>query len=295
VQIGITLHRSTSPVVAQARNAERWGFDFVASGEHLFFHGPTPNAFVTLAAAAGATERVRLLSALTQLPLYPAALAAKLAATLDVVSQGRFEFGVGVGGEFPLEFEAAGVPVRERGPRTDAALELVGRLLAGGRDERGLVLDPPPVQRPRPPIVVGGRREAAQRRAGRYADAWMPYLVRPDQLAAGLVRAREVAAAHGRPPVSGAVFLWTAVDTDSRRARSTAIEVVSTTYRQDFRPLADAYLVSGTPDQVVGRIREYAAAGAEQILISPACPPQLDAELAMTRLLTAEVLPALRE
>lgn len=292
MRLGITINRATGSVVTRAREAERWGFDFVGSGEHLFFHGPVPNAFVTLAAAAGATERIRLLSALTLLPLYPAALAAKLAATLDVVSNGRFELGVGVGGEFPPEFAAVDVPVRERGRRTDAALELVGTLLAGGTTADGLALDPRPVQRPRPPIVIGGRREAAQRRAGRYGDAWMPYLVTPDQLARGLATARATAAEHGRPPVGGAVFLWLSVDPDGAQARRIATDSVSAVYQQDFSPHADSYLVAGTPAQVVERIREYEAAGAERILISPASPPDQDAR--MTTLLTQEVLPALR-
>ena len=70
--------------------------------------GRSPNGFVALAAAAGATERIRLLSSLTVLPLYPAALAIKLATTVDQVSGGRFDMGVGVGGEHPPEFVAAG-------------------------------------------------------------------------------------------------------------------------------------------------------------------------------------------
>jgi alkanesulfonate monooxygenase SsuD/methylene tetrahydromethanopterin reductase-like flavin-dependent oxidoreductase (luciferase family) len=292
MRLGITIHRATGSVATRAREAERWGFDFVASGGHLFFHGPTSNAFVTLAAAAGATERIRLLSALTLLPLYPASLAAKLAATLDVVSNGRFELGVGVGGEFPPEFAAVGVPVRERGRRTDAALDVVGTLLAGGTTTDGLSLDPRPVQRPRPPIIVGGRREAAQRRAGRFGDAWMPYLVTPDHLARGLETARAAAAEHGRPPVGGAVFLWLSVDSDGVRARRTVVDTVSAIYQQDFTPYVDTYLVAGTPAQVVERIREYEAAGAERVLLSPASPPDQDTR--MTALLTQEVLPALR-
>ena len=85
-------------ITGEARHAERLGFDLAAAGEHVFFHGPVGNAFVTLAAAAAVTERIRLLSAVTLLPVYPMVLAAKMAATLDLVSHGRFELGVGVGG-----------------------------------------------------------------------------------------------------------------------------------------------------------------------------------------------------
>jgi alkanesulfonate monooxygenase SsuD/methylene tetrahydromethanopterin reductase-like flavin-dependent oxidoreductase (luciferase family) len=163
VRAGIVLPGDQRQVAAAARWAENLGFDLVACGEHLFFHARTPNAFVVLAAAAGATERIRLLSALTILPVYPAVLAAKLVATLDHVSNGRFDFGVGVGGEYPPEFAAAGIPVGERGARSDEALELILRLLSGGpvdfagrwaRVEQ-LSLNPPALQKPAPPVWVG--------------------------------------------------------------------------------------------------------------------------------------------
>src|SRR5699024_1262967 len=79
----VTLGPDQESAADVARAAEAAGFDGVSWGEHLFFHGATPNAFVSLAAAAGATSRIRLLTSVVILPLYPAALAAKLAATLD--------------------------------------------------------------------------------------------------------------------------------------------------------------------------------------------------------------------
>jgi probable F420-dependent oxidoreductase len=284
-----------------AQQAEAQGFDFFACGEHVFFHGPVTNAFVTLAAAAGATERIRLLSALTVLPIYPAALAAKLIATLDRVSGGRFDLGVGVGGEYPPEFEAVGIPVDERGKRTDEALELLQRLFTGtpvtfeGRFATidGQQLDPLPVQRPRPPVWIGGRRLAAMRRAGRYGDVWMPYLVSPRKFAESLTRAREFATADGRSEsaLQGAVYCWSAVDADAAWARRTAIETVSRIYRQDFTPFVDSYLIAGGPQQVIDRLGEFAAAGATSVVFAPACP---DPDLArVIETFVTDVLPAL--
>jgi probable F420-dependent oxidoreductase len=268
-------------VPALARQAEEYGFDLLACGEHLFFHGATPNAFVTLAAAAGATSRIRLLSALTILPVYPAALAAKLVATLDGVSGGRFELGVGVGGEFPAEFAAAGVPVTERGRRADEALDVLARLLPGGPvtfHGRHVTLDgqrlqPPAVQRPRPPFWVGGRRAASMRRAGRHADGWLPYLVPPERLASGMDTVRAEAAVAGREPgsVRGGVYCWAVTDADGAWARRTAADTVSAIYQQDLRPRAGQYLLAGTPAEVTARIAEYAAAGAETLVYAPAC------------------------
>ena len=292
----------TGRIVPLAQRAEDLGYDVLACGEHVFFHGPTPNAFVALAAAAGATRRIRLLSATTVLPVYPAALAAKMAATLDTVSGGRFELGVGVGGEYPAELRACGIDPAERGPRTDEALEVLTRLFAGeqvhhrGRfvQIEGDWLDPPPVQRPRPPLWIGGRKAPALRRTGRYGDTWMPYLVEPAQLVDGLERARAEAVAHGRPAgaVSGALFCWAAVDSDPVQARRTALDALSRIYRQDFGPLVDRYVPTGTPVQVAARLDEYAAAGAEAVVFAPACPDDEVEQMAET--FAREVAPALR-
>lgn len=267
-------------VVPLARRAEELGYDLLACGEHVFFHVPTANAFVALAAAAGATSRIRLLSAATLLPVYPAPLAAKMAATLAGVSGGRFELGVGVGGEYPAELAACGVDPAERGRRADESLGLLTRLFAGERvhhDGRfwrldGLRLDPVPPRRP--PIWVGGRRTAAIRRAGRFGDVWMPYLVGPDRFRQSLEQVRAEAGAHGRgaEAVDGALFCWAGVGADGPGARRAALDVLARVYRQDFGPLADRYVPTGTPAQVAVRLGEYAAAGARTVLFAPAVP-----------------------
>ncbi len=212
MRVGLMLapEMDLADLVPFASDAEAHGFDFLACGEHVFFHQAVPNAFVALAAAAGATSRIRLMSALTVLPIYPAPLAAKMIATLDGASRGRFELGVGVGGEYPREFEACGVPMSERGRRTDEALDLLEQLFSGDPVEfegrfttlRGDRLEPSPVQRPRPPIWIGGRKEASQRRTARYGDGWLPYLVSPEQVDQGLTRARSMAADLGREPAA---------------------------------------------------------------------------------------------
>jgi probable F420-dependent oxidoreductase len=284
-------------VPATARRAEEQGFDLVAAGEHVLFGSPTSNAFVTLAAAAAVTSRVRLLSAVTLLPLYPAPLAAKMAATLDRLSGGRLELGVGVGGENPVEFAACGVPVRERGRRTDAGLDVLARLFAGEAidvDGTPATLDPLPLQQPRPPVWVGGRSEASMRRAGRAGDVWMPYLGSPDRVARGLRTAREEAERHGRDPgeVSGAYFAWTAVDPDPAVARRTALDVLAATYGQDMERIVDACVPHGTPDQVAARLAGYRDAGAEAVVIAPAVGA--GGRERVLDLLADDVLPRLR-
>ncbi|MER3449377.1 MAG: hypothetical protein C4315_06280, partial [Chloroflexota bacterium] len=116
---------------AEVQALEQLGFDSVWSGEHLLYHGPTLDALIVLAAYAARTERLKVGSSVLLLPLRPPALVAKAAATLDVLSGGRLILGVGVGGEYPPEFEAVGIPLAERGARADEALAILKLLWSG--------------------------------------------------------------------------------------------------------------------------------------------------------------------
>ncbi|HEY0447693.1 LLM class flavin-dependent oxidoreductase [Actinophytocola sp.] len=298
-EFGVTLQSGADPA-AFARLAEDAGFDYLACGEHLVFHGPTTNAFISLAYAAGVTSRIKLVSAVTLLPLYQPAVAAKLAASLDVTSGGRFTLGVGIGGEYPREFEAAGVPVESRGARTDEALEIVHRLLTSADvsvDGRftsfsGVTLAPRPTRRT--PFWIAGRRPPALRRAARWGDAWLPYLRTPAQVADGRAAIEAYARADGRPEWGGrtALFAFTTVDKDGDRARAMAAERVGRTYRQDFSSFAEKYLIAGTPQECVARLREYLAVGVDVVIFRIACPRR-EAD-AMLTLLAEEVIPELR-
>lgn len=302
MRIGLSI-ADPATAIADARAAEDMGFDLVGSGEHLFFHGPVPNAFTTLAAAAGATERIGLVSSVALLPLYPAALLAKLAVTLDIISGGRFELGVGAGGEYPREFEAAGIDPATRFARVDEGLAVIRQLFTGGRVSfdgtyntlSGVALNPPPVRPGGPPIWLGGRGPGALRRAGTYADVWMPYMVDPAKIGDGLasVRGAAVAAGRAQSDVSAALFVWTAVDRDADWARTTGVATVSAAYQQDFSTLADRYLLIGDPARVVDRIGEFAAAGVETVLIQVAAADRADRNRIVATL-AEHVIPAVR-
>jgi probable F420-dependent oxidoreductase len=287
---------------AEARRAEQLGYDYLLTGEHLMFHTPVGNTLVGLAAAAGATERIRLMSGIVLVPLYPAALLAKQVAVLDVVSDGRFSLGVGVGGEFPKEFDAVGVPVRERGARTDEALEVIHRLLTekdvhfDGRFTRldGVSIAPRGVQQPRVPFWVAGRKDVAMRRAARHAEGWLPYMYTPEMLAASMTTIARFTEEAGRPAgaVRGGLFIFTCVHDDRATALAMANERLSRQYNQDFSALVPKYTLAGSPQDIVARLREYLDAGARTIMFSPGCPPDYVDE--NIRLIAEAVLPAFR-
>lgn len=300
LQVGLRL-AGAERIAQEASAAERAGFDYLCVGEHIFFHGPSVNAFVALAVAAGATSTIRLLSAVTLLPLYPAALAAKMAAVLDAASGQRFCFGVGVGGDYPPEFAAVGVPVSERGARADEALKVIRRLFDQAEVTfRGrwaeldrLGLQPGPARPGGPPLWIAGRTEAAMRRAGRFGEVWMPYLFTPERLARGLALARQSAAEAGRDPAQlrGSVYLFLAVHADRDRALQMAAASVGGKYRRQLDPRQQQYLVAGTPAQCIARIRQFQQAGAESVMLNLACPP--DGRDQMLTMVARELLPAL--
>lgn len=301
IEFGVALPGVTN-IPEFARQAEELGFDFLGCGEHVMFHGPVSNTFISLSVAAGATQRIKLLSSVVLLPLYQPVIVAKMGAALDVASGGRYHFGVGIGGEFPKEFEACGVPVNQRGARTNEALEVITKLWTEknvtfeGRFTKlsGVTIDPAPTQKPHPPIWVAGRQEAAMKRAARYANGWLPYMYTPQQLKESIDTIHRFGTEYGRDmsTFTPGLFIFSTLHADGDEARRIAAERVGKNYAQDFSKLVGRYLLAGTPDECRKRLQEYVDAGARTVLFAPACrPEQIDETL---RLLAQEVIPAFR-
>ncbi len=301
VEFGIALHR-VDDVAGAAREFEDLGYDYLTCGEHVSFNVPVSNSLISLAVAAGATTRIKLMNSIALVPLYPAALLAKMVASLDVASGGRFELGVGVGGENAREFEACGVPVNERGARTNEALDVLRRLWTetdvayDGRFNHfsGVTIAPPPVQKPHPAIWISGRKEAAMKRTARYGDGWLPYMFTPEMLASSLTRIAELRAETDRAtdPVRAGLFVFFCVHEDGATARQMAVARLSKQYAQDFSGIAERYALVGTPDEVRARLREFVDAGARTVVVSSACAS--DYVERNHQLFAEEILPAFR-
>ena len=301
IEFGTTL-RSPSNVAELAQQIEGLGFDILGCGEHVSFYGDSANGFISLSVAAGVTNDIRLMSAITLVPLYPAALLAKLGAALDVASGGRYTMGVGVGGEFPNEFEACGVPVTQRGSRTDDALEVLTRVWSetdvtyDGRYTtlKNFSLKPLPIQKPRPPIYVSGRSEAAMRRAAKYADGWLPYMYTPESLAESIEKITAYGEDEGRDmsDFTFGMYIFSAVHENKDTGVKYAADRLSVQYNQDFSKRVHRYALAGDPETCQARLKEYTDAGATTVFVSSACPQDyIDRNLEM---LAKDVIPAFR-
>jgi probable F420-dependent oxidoreductase len=301
VDFGAAL-ASMKDVPDTARMAESLGYDYLCSGEHMMFHGAVPNSLITLAVAAGATSRIKLMSTVVLLPLYTPMVLAKMTSVFDVASEGRYHMGIGVGGEFPKEFEACGVPVKQRGSRSNEALEVIKKLWTErnvsfeGRYSKfsGVTLDPQPAQKPHPPIWVAGRKESAMRRAALYADGWIPYMYTPEMLNESLEKIHRFGKEAGRDlsHFRPGLFIFASVYPDRDEAREQAARALGKNYAQDFSKIAGRYALYGNPDDCRKRLKEYVDAGARTILVSWACR-QNDIEQNM-KLVADEVAPAFK-
>jgi probable F420-dependent oxidoreductase len=291
IRFGVELQHRAELLAPTAMRAEALGFDSVWIGDHVAIHRPTFDALAALSYLAAVTRRVRIGPCVYLLPLRHPAVAAKLVATIDVLSGGRVIFGVGVGGEFPKEFEVSGVPHRERGARTDEAIR-VCRALWGpspasfeGRFAQfsGVVFEPKPVQPGGPPVWIGGRSDAALRRAARVGDGWIAYLVTPERFRASLDKIESFARESGRPLGPDRTFepahlLFTVVDPDPAAARATAARYLEGQYNQPFDDLARKYCLLGPPDACLARLAEFAAAGVRTFVVYFAVPAERVAE-----------------
>jgi len=213
------------PLAQVARKAEQLGYESLWIPEHLAvpveMRTPYPYAadgkfpggamvglhdpFLALAYVAGCTERIRLGTGVFVLPLRNAIAVAKSVASLDVLSNGRFLFGVGIGW-LADEFEAVGAPFADRGARAREAIRMMKVLWSEdtprfeGRFHRfpALGFNPKPVQKPHPPIILGGESRAALKRAADLGDGWYGAHHSPESVRQPLATLKELADAAGR-------------------------------------------------------------------------------------------------
>lgn len=287
-------------VMRQAQRIEAAGFDSIWVGDHVAFYVPILESLTLLSFIAAATERVALGTGVYLLPLRHPTTTAKVTATLDVLSGGRLRLGIGVGGEFPPEYEACGVPVNERGARANESIGVVRRLWSednvrhDGRHFRfgPISIEPKPVQVGGPPILVGGRKPPAFRRAGRLADGYISHMCSPDMYRENLaaIQTHADAAGRGAAPFRTAAFLFTILSDDYDSALDRAGTMLQMIYNRPFRDAAAKYCLLGRPSDCVQQMQAFIDAGCREFIFSPLMDPAEFVDRA-----AADLLPALRQ
>ncbi|MFI5316325.1 MAG: LLM class flavin-dependent oxidoreductase [Myxococcota bacterium] len=286
----ITGLPSRDAVRATVELVEGLGFESLWVGDHVAFPIPILDPLLQLAQAAAHARTLSLGTGVYLLPLRHPVLVAKQVATLDLLCEGRLIFGVGVGGEFPREYEACGVPVRERGARLSEAIPLLRQLWTGepvASASRHFAfpevrLLPRPAQPDGPPIVCGGRNPAALERIARMGDGWISYVVTPEMFREGLEQIARSAESAGRrlTRFESAHLLFARIDDDYERALDVATAHLSRRYAMDFRKAAARYAALGPPADVAAKLAAFSASGVRHFVLDFVGPPaERDAQL----------------
>mgnify|MGYP001828142144 CR=1 FL=1 len=206
--------------------AEQLGYESVWTGEHIVLmdphEAPSPvppesnfvDTIASLAFAAAKTTTIKVGSGIILLPQRNPVVLAKELAGVDVLSKGRLLFGLGVG-YVPREFETLGIPYDERGARASEHLEVIRTLWTEAKPSfdgkftsfSGIQSNPMPVQKPHPPILVGGMSPPALRRAVAQGDGWYGFFQDVDATAAMIKALEETAKSVERPASLGRLEL----------------------------------------------------------------------------------------
>ena len=260
-------------VLQAARLAEQLEFESLWAGDHLACPAPGLDAPTCLAASAAVTERIALGFSVMLLGLRNPAWTAKQLASIDLLAGGgRLRLGVGAGGEFPAEFEAAGVPVSQRGARLDDSLAVIGDLLTGRPVDytgRALTVRAPalePALASVPPIYVGGRGEPALRRAARYGDAWMPMWLTPARIAERSQLLDEMALEQGRPAPRVTPLILVRIDDDRDHAYAQARAHITGQYRMELETI-ERWTLLDSIDGAVEHLHQFVEVGVSEILL----------------------------
>jgi len=237
---------------------------FVA--DHVSFHtGFGMDGLIQAATAAALAPELRIHLGVYLLALRHPVLVARQLSTLCESAPGRIVLGVGVGGEDRHEIEICGVDPRTRGRRTDACLEALRGLLSGeptSADNEFFAFEEAwirPAPDPTPPIVIGGRSDAAVRRAARHGDGWLGVWCSPRRFEA--VREQIEAEGQGRGVAwRHGLQVWVGVDADAERARQRLARRMEGVYQTPFERF-EKYSPAGSPRRIAEFLAAYAEVG----------------------------------
>lgn len=255
------------------RAAERVGFSSVWFGDHLLSNVPIVESVVAATTAAAVSEHVHVGFAVMLPALRHPVWLAKQLCSLQVVSGGRLELGIGVGGEIRAEWELAGVPIGERGRRTDRFLAALPQMMTGQSAVLGepwnLTVPPLLPSAGMPPLWIGGRSEAALRRAVRSGAGWMGLWVDEARLIAANASMTEMAEELGvAAPVLG-VQVMVHLGADKDAAESEVAQFMEAIYRIPYEKICK-WVAVGDFETVVERVATLVNAGAQTVVLIPA-------------------------
>jgi probable F420-dependent oxidoreductase len=273
--IAIPIIRDVEPhvTIEIAKKAEELGYDSIWVSDHVVvpdkyvgrFSRVFYDPFVLLTAIAAHTNKIKLGTSVIILPYRNPIVVAKMIATLDVLSEGRVIFGVGAGW-MKEEFDVLGIPFDERGRRTDEYIRILKELWEEDEPRfegkffrfSDIKFYPKPLQKPHPPIWIGGGSRRAIRRAALLGDGWQPTWVDPEAMEAGIDYIKDIAKEAGRE-LSSFIF--------SVRTRLRIYKEDKNQIREEAEESGHPFPLYGTSKEIINRIQRFKEIGVSHIVI----------------------------
>jgi probable F420-dependent oxidoreductase len=253
-----------------------WAWDHILLGVEPSF--PIHEALIILTAVAARTTRIKVGTGILVMPVRNPVILAKQLATIDHVSNGRLIVGAAVGW-YKREFDSLGAEFNRRGKIMEQSLEIITRLWSEDKVSgdyppyvlRGAVLQPKPVQRPRPPILIGGYVDAVLKRAATKGDGWLTYYYTADSFAKTWARVRGFAEEAGRNPdeLISTNQLPICIG-DRSKVEAPMKEWLQTEW--DYASWSESTMdsaIMGTPEQCVEHLEAHLATGIDRIIFVP--------------------------
>jgi probable F420-dependent oxidoreductase len=286
-----------------ARRAEELGFDSLWVWDHILLGSKRPFPFLdslsVLAALASLTERVLLGTGILVLPVRDPVVLAKVTSTIDVMSDGRLVLGV-ASGWYPKEFEACGIPFKERGKVFVRNLEVLNRFwtedavdgTADGMTFNRAVMLPKPVRKPRPPVLIGGYVDRVLKRVATRSDGWLTYFYTPESFSSAWDKIISFAEEAGRDPseLTNVAQLPICIDASFEAADRKIKDFIARYF--DIAPWSQSTpdsAIRGTVEQCAEQVQAQLDAGVRHICFVPN-----DYDEDQVERIAAELLPAVR-
>lgn len=268
---------------AYAERAEALGFESLWAWDHVLLgvepSFPILDSVTTLGSIAARTTRIKLGTGVLVLPLRNPLIAAKALGSLDVISGGRLILGVATGW-YAREFDAVGVPFKQRGQHFERNLDILLRLWTEERvtlkvDEfnlREAVMVPRTVQRPRPPVLIGGYVDAVLKRAATKGDGWLTYFYRPESFMRSWQKIQAFAREAGRDPSALTATNQLAIYVGTSRSETAAPMRQWLQTEWDVAAWSEStieHAIHGSPEECVEQLRAHIATGVHRIILIP--------------------------
>jgi probable F420-dependent oxidoreductase len=268
---------------AYAQRAEALGFESLWAWDHVLLgvepSFPIVDSITMLGAIAARTRTIKLGTGVLVLPLRNPVVAAKALGSLDVISGGRLILGVAAGW-YAREFDAVGVPFKQRGRIFERNLDILTRLWTQERvtlkvDEfnlREAVMVPRAAQRPRPPILIGGYVDAVLKRAGTMGDGWLTYFYTPESFTKGWEKVKAFAREAGRDPGTLSSTNQLAVYVGASRAQTAEDMRHWLSTEWDTAAWSEStieHAIHGSPEECVAQLKAHVATGVDRIILIP--------------------------